>query len=67
MFKQELGNVFSNKNDMYMLLFNTKWVNVRGREKGLIKRFFLLFSSHLENTEHCPFLLFLIARHLFIE
>lgn len=47
MFKQELGNVFSNKNDMYMLLFNTKWVNVRGREKGLIKRFFFCCSLHI--------------------
>lgn len=40
MFKQELGNVFSNKNDMCMPLFNTKWVNVGGREEGIIKRFF---------------------------
>lgn len=40
MFKQEQGNVFSNKNDTYMPLFNTKWSNVGGREKGLIKRFF---------------------------
>lgn len=62
MFKQEPGDEFSNKN-MYMPLFNIKHVNVGGREKGLMK-FFLLFSSHLENTDHGFFLSLLIARHL---